>query len=113
MLTILNAGQPFDTSYPYPVQVWKIGGVLHWINLGAEAVVDYSLRFKKDFGPDTWVGGYAHVLVAYIPSRRVYEEGGYEGGAFLYEYGLPAYRWAGDVETRVVDAVHRLVEKVR
>jgi hypothetical protein len=43
----------------------------------------------------------------------VYEEGGYEGGAFLYEYGLPAYRWAGDVEERVVDAVHRLVEEVR
>jgi hypothetical protein len=113
MLDRLNAGESLATSYPYPVQVWKLGGVLQWINLGAEAVVDYSLRFKKDFGPHTWVGGYAHVLVAYIPSRRVYEEGGYEGGAFLYEYGLPAYRWAGDVEEQVVDAVCRLMEEVR
>lgn len=113
MLDQLDAGEPFATSYPYPVQVWKLGGVLLWINLGAEAVVDYSLRFKKDFGSYTWVGGYAHVLIAYIPSRRVYEEGGYEGGAFLYEYGLPAYRWADGVEGRVVDAVLRLVEEVR
>ena len=57
--------------------------------------------------------GYANVLVAYIPSLRVYNEGGYEGGAFLYEYGLPANRWAGDVEERVADAVHRLVQKIQ
>ncbi len=75
--------------------------------------MDYSLRFKKEFGPNTWVFGYANVLVAYIPSLRVYNEGGYEGGAFLYEYGLPANRWAGDVEERVADAVHRLVRKVQ
>ena len=113
MLDKLNAGEQFATSYSYPVQVWKIGGFMHWISLGGEAVVDYSLRFKKEFGPGTWVWGYANILVAYIPSLRVYNEGGYEGGAFLYEYGLPAYRWAGDVEERVADAVHRLVRKVR
>jgi hypothetical protein len=113
MLDKLNAGEQFPTSYSYPVQVWKLGGILHWISLGGEAVVDYPLRFKKEFGPNTWVCGYANVLVAYIPSLRVYNEGGYEGGAFLYEYGLPANRWAGDVEERVADAVHRLVRKVQ
>ncbi len=113
MLNKLNAGEQFATSYAYPIQVWKLGGVLHWISLGGEAVVDYSLRFRKEFGPNTWVCGYANVLVAYIPSLRVYNEGGYEGGAFLYEYGLPANRWADDVEERVADAVHRLVRKVR
>ena len=113
MLDKLNAGEQFSSSYSYPVQVWKLGGLMHWISLGGEAVVDYSLRFKKEFGPNTWVCGYANVLVAYIPSLRVYNEGGYEGGAFLYEYGLPANRWAGDVEERVADAVHRLVRKVQ
>lgn len=111
MLEKLDNGEPFPSSYPYPVQVWKLGGMLNWISLGGEAVVDYSLRFKREFGPDTWVCGYANVLVAYIPSQRVYNEGGYEGGAFLYEYGLPAYRWAGDVEERVTDAVYRLIRK--
>ncbi len=113
MLDKLNAGEQFPASYSYPVQVWKLGGLMHWISLGGEAVVDYSLRFKKEFGPNTWVCGYANVLVAYIPSLRVYNEGGYEGGAFLYEYGLPANRWAGDVEERVAEAVHRLVLKVQ
>ncbi len=113
MLIKLNAGEKFPTSYPYPVQVWKLGGFMHWISLGGEAVVDYSLRFKKEYGPNTWVLGYANVLVAYIPSLRVYNEGGYEGGAFLYEYGLPANRWAADVEERVAETVHRLVRKVR
>lgn len=113
MLEKMDAGEQFATSYSYPVQVWKLGGYMHWISLGGEAVVDYSLRFKREFGPDTWVYGYTNVLVAYIPSLRVYNEGGYEGGAFLYEYGLPANRWAGDVEERVVDAVHRLVQKVQ
>lgn len=112
MLKQMESGEPFASSYPYPVQVWRLGGLLNWINLGGEAVVDYSLRFKREFGPNTWVCGYAHVLVAYIPSLRVYNEGGYEGGAFLYEYGLPANRWAGDVEERVVNAVQRLVRQV-
>jgi hypothetical protein len=113
MLDKLNAGEKFATSYSYPVEVWNLGGVLTWIGMGGEAVVDYPLRFKKEFGKRTWVFGYANVLVAYIPSRRVWEEGGYEGGAFLYEYGLPADRWAGDVETRIADAVHRLVREVK
>ncbi len=112
MLNIMDSGEPFPSSYPYPVQVWKLGGMLNWISLGGEAVVDYSLRFKREFGPHTWVCGYANVLVAYIPSMRVYHEGGYEGGAFLYEYGLPANRWAGDVEERIAYTVHRLIQKV-
>ena len=113
MLERLDAGETFPSSYSYPVEVWKLGDHLLWICLGGEAVVDYALRFKKEYGPDTWLFGYSNVLVAYIPSRRVYEEGGYEGGSFLYEYGLPADRWGPDVETRIADTVHRLVLKVQ
>ena len=55
-------------------------------------LVDYALRFKREFGPGTWVCGYSDDMIAYIPSRRVWEEGGYEGGSYLYEYGRPAFR---------------------
>lgn len=112
MLALLDAGTVFPTSYPYPVQVWRLGRELLLIALGGEAVVDYSLRFKREFGPGTWVCGYANDMAAYIPSRRVWEEGGYEGGPHLDEYGRPAWRWAGDVEDRIVAAVHRLVRNV-
>jgi neutral ceramidase len=112
LLKRLDTGETFRPSYPYPVQVWKLGSELLLIALGGEAVVDYSLRFKKEFGPGTWVCGYASDLVAYIPSRRVWEEGGYEGGAALFEYGHPAVRWGGEVEERIATTVQRLVRKV-
>jgi len=109
MLKKIEQGETFPTSYPYPVQAWQIGNELLLIGIGGEAVVDYSLRFKREFGPGTWVCGYANDMAAYIPSRRVWEEGGYEGGPHLDEYGRPAWRWAGDVEDRVAGAVHRVV----
>ena len=113
MLKMIDEGVVFPTSYPYPVQAWRIGGELVLIGIGGEAVVDYSLRFKREFGPGTWVCGYANDMAAYIPSRRVWEEGGYEGGRHLDEYGRPAWRWAGDVEDRIAAAVHRAVQRVR
>lgn len=113
MLAQIDAGGVFPTSYPYPVQAWRLGQELLFIGIGGEAVVDYSLRFKREYGAGTWVCGYANDMAAYIPSRRVWEEGGYEGGPHLDEYGRPAWRWAGDVEERIVGAVGRVVEKVR
>lgn len=111
MLPKLDAGEPMTNSHEYAVQVWRLGDDQLWIALGGEAVVDYSLRFKREFGPHTWVVGYAHDMVAYIPSRRVWEEGGYEGG-YVWEYGFPANRLTADVEDRIAACVHRLVEKI-
>jgi len=112
MLKKLDAGERFVASYPYPLHVWRLGTELLLIGMGGETVVDYALRFKKEFVPITWVCGYADDLVAYIPSRRVWEEGGYEGGPFLYEYGRPALRWKGDIEDRIAGTMHKLVRKV-
>jgi Neutral/alkaline non-lysosomal ceramidase, N-terminal len=113
MLQKLDAGQTFRPTYPYPVHAWSLGKEMLIIGLGAETVVDYALRFKREFGPRTWICGYSDDMIAYIPSRRVWEEGGYEGGSNLYEYGHPALRWAGDVEDRIATTVHRLVKQVR
>ncbi len=113
LLKELDAGKKFESAYPYPIHAWRLGEEMLVIGMGAETVVDYALRFKRDFGPGTWVCGYADDQIAYIPSRRVWEEGGYEGGSSLYEYGRPAFRWSGDVEERIVACVHRLAKKVR
>jgi hypothetical protein len=67
--------------------------------------------FKQKYGARTWVSGFAHELTAHIPSRRVWEEGGYEGG-YLGEYGLPAMRWAGDLEDRIAAGVEKVVAAV-
>jgi hypothetical protein len=113
MIAQLEAGVVFPTSYPYPVQAWLLGRELLLIGLGGEAVVDYALRFRREFGAGAWVCGYTNDMAAYIPSRRVWEEGGYEGGPHLDEYGRPAWRWAGDVEDRIAATVHRVVQSVR
>lgn len=113
MLGKLDAGEKFSASYPYPVHAWRLGKEWLVIGQGAETVVDYALRFKSEYGPGTWVCGYADDMISYIPSRRVWEEGGYEGGSNLYEYGRPALRWAGDVEDRIAASVHKLVKQVR
>ena len=105
----LAAGKVFERSYPeYPVQVWRLGADRLWIALGGEVCVDYALRFKKEYGPGTWVTGYANDVMAYVPSRRLWEEGGYQAGAFDV-YGLPANRWCPDIEDRIANAVARLV----
>lgn len=107
----LEAGRPLPRTYPYPVQVWKLGD-LTWVSLGGEVVVDYSLRLRRELGSDVWVTAYANDVMAYIPSLRVLKEGGYEGATSMYAWGQPAYRWADDVEERVIKAVHRLVKEV-
>lgn len=113
MLKKLEEGDQFSPSYPYPVHAWQLGNEMLVIGMGAETVVDYALRFKGEYGSGTWVCGYADDMIAYIPSRRVWEEGGYEGGSNLFEYGRPAFRWAGDIEDRVAASVKKLVKQVR
>jgi len=112
LLGKLDNGAKFSPTYPYPIHAWRLGKDTLMIGMGAETVVDFALRFKNEFGQRTWVCGYADDMISYIPSRRVWEEGGYEGGARLYEYGRPAYRWAGDVEKRIAASVHKLVKQV-
>lgn len=113
MLEKIDAGIELEKSYSYPVQAWKLGNKLLFIGMGGEAVVDYSLHFKKEYDSyTTWVCGYANEMAAYIPSRRVWEEGGYEGGPHLDEYGRPAWRWAGDVEERIGRTVQKIISEL-
>jgi len=108
LLGEIERGEPLARSYPYPVQVWRLGTEQLWIALGGEVVVDYPLILKEKFGAEAWVAGYANDVMAYIPSHRVWEEGGYEAGAFEV-YGLPSSGWAEGVEERIVACVTRLV----
>ncbi len=51
--------------------------------------------------------------MAYIPSRRILQEGGYEGSSSMIAYGLPTYRWADDIEDRLCAAVEVLANRAK
>ena len=112
----LAEGIELSQSYPYPVQAWKLGNDLNWVFLGGEVVIDFAIRIKEEHGAakfnntNIWVAGYANDVMAYIPSRRVLLEGGYEGGGAMIYYGLPTI-WAPEVEETIIDSVNRLNEK--
>lgn len=100
-------------SYPYPVQVLQFGNDLTLVTLGGEVVVDYSLRLKRELGGDRiWVAGYSNDVMAYIPSQRVLNEGGYEGGGAMSYSNLPS-PWQAGVEERIVDTVNKLAKRLR
>jgi hypothetical protein len=110
LLATLDAQGSFATTYPYPVEVWRLGD-LTWIFLGGEGVVDYSLRLKRNLGSShTWVSAYCNDVMAYIPSLRVLREGGYEGATSMIPYGHPTV-WGESIEEDIVAAVVRLVKR--
>jgi neutral ceramidase len=113
ILADLEAGKQPIRSYPFPLQAWSLGRTHLLLTMGGESVVDYALKFKKEFGPQTWVAGYCNDVMTYIPSLRVLKEGGYEGGKAFIPYGMPALRWADDVEDRITASAERLVRKVK
>ncbi|HZL89794.1 MAG TPA: neutral/alkaline non-lysosomal ceramidase N-terminal domain-containing protein [Pirellulaceae bacterium] len=107
LLEDVDAGQPLLPTYPYPVQCWKFGPDVQWLFLGGEVVVDFAVRLKSELtGSRTWVAGYSNDVMAYIPSRRVLMEGGYEGGGAMVYYGLPTI-WAPGIEESIVAEAHR------
>ena len=108
LLQTLDAGDALPVTYSYPVASWRLGEALDWVALGGEVVVDYAMAVKSLPAAKraTWVTAYANDVMAYIPSRRVLAEGGYEGGGAMVYYGLPTV-WAAEIEPMILDEVSR------
>ncbi|EEF61559.1 membrane-bound dehydrogenase domain protein [Pedosphaera parvula Ellin514] len=110
-LARLDRGEKLMTELPYLVQEWNFGNDLAMAFLPGEVVVDYSLRLKKEFDAShLWVNGYANYVPCYIPSKRIWSEGGYEGGGAMVYYDLPT-RLSEKTEDLIVSAVHDIVPK--
>ena len=100
----------------FPIQVVQFGEDLTLVAICGEVVVDYALRLKRELSRDEgdviWVAGYSNYVFGYLPSRRVLEEGGYEGARAMTYTTFPG-PFDPSVEQRVVETVQRLVARVR
>jgi hypothetical protein len=113
LLEKIGNDQPLAKTYPYPIATWRLGDNVDIVWLGGEVVVDYSLRLKDELPPGkSWIVGYSNDVMAYIPSRRVLREGGYEGGGAMVYYGLPA-AWSEDVEKLILAEALRQVRGMK
>lgn len=112
LLDQLESEGEIPATYPYPVQTVALGDGPRWVFLGGEVVVDYALRLKLELGAGrTWVAGYCNDVMAYIASRRVLREGGYEGARSMLYYGLPS-PWDESIEEAIVAAVRTQVAQL-
>ncbi len=108
-LKILRDNGSLRKSYPYPVQIWKMGNQ-PVITFGGELVVEYAIEIKKLYGPDTFIIGYANEDMAYIPSETILQEGGYEGESSMRVYGLPG-KWETGIQSTIINEVKRIAAK--
>jgi hypothetical protein len=108
-LAELAAGRSLPTSVPLPVQTWAFGRELAMVFLGGEVVSEYALRLRRELdGARLWVKAYANSVPCYLPSRRMYPEGGYEVDGSMDYYGWPT-RLPADTEDRLIGAVRGIV----
>ena len=112
-------------SYSYPIQVLQFGGDLTLVALAGKVVVDYSLRLKLELADMTrgqavdgagesaiWICAYSNDVFAYIPSRRVRREGGYEASTAMRFTALPGPFQPG-IEELIVGEVRSLAKQLR
>jgi hypothetical protein len=55
------------------------------------------------------VNSYTNDVPCYIPSQRVWEEGGYEGGGAMIYYGRPT-RFSSGIENIIASGVQTIVK---
>jgi len=112
MLEKLDRTGGISSEYSYPVQIWRFGAGPTLVGLAGEVVVDYGIRLAGEMpSEDLWVLGYCNDVFAYLPSRRVLSEGGYEAEESMVFYGQPS-SFSPTVEERVVGKVHELLNKL-
>jgi hypothetical protein len=109
LLAQLDAGKPVPKSVPYPIQTWMFGTDLAMVFLAGEVVSEYSLRLKRELdGTRLWVNAYANSLPCYIPSKRMFPEGGYEVDGSMDYYAWPT-RLAIGTEDRIIQTVREML----
>jgi hypothetical protein len=99
-------------EYPYTIHALQIGRDFTLIGLAGEVVTDYALRLKRELGErGLWVAGYVNEVMAYIPSARMFKEGGYEVVDSMIYYDHPT-SWAPELEEKIIGKTRELARRV-
>lgn len=105
----LRAGQSLPREIQYPIQTWRFGSDLALVFLGGEVVVDYAHLLRQQFDAERlWVTAYANDVACYIPSKRIWREGGYEGGDAMVWYDVPTRLTAATEDLIVAEVRQQL-----
>jgi hypothetical protein len=99
-------------TYSYPIQLVRFGRDLTLVALAGETVIDYALRLKRELPGPVWVAGYSNDVFSYVPSRRVLDEGGYEGRDAISNSSLPG-PFAPSVEGRIAGQVQEMARRAK
>jgi hypothetical protein len=73
--------------------------------------VTRAIDFFADRAPLVWVAGYCNDMFGYVPTRRIQQEGGYEGGRANLWSWLPA-PFTDEAEDLITHSIERLVQRV-
>ncbi|WP_158858184.1 neutral/alkaline non-lysosomal ceramidase N-terminal domain-containing protein [Lunatibacter salilacus] len=106
MLKESTEGKAFLENYPYPLQIWQLGGQTLF-NMGGEVTIAYTIALKEKYGEDIFVMAYSNDVMGYIPSELILEEGGYEGYSSQMVYGLPS-AWEKGIEAHILSSFDEL-----
>ena len=111
MLKKIDEEGSISSEVKYPIHTWKFGQELAVVFLAGEVVVDYAVRFNKEFDwKRLWISAWANDMPGYIPSRRILNEGGYEAEFSQVYYDLPG-PYLPEVEDIMTDGVRELLGK--
>lgn len=78
--------QTIPESIPLEIQVLKLGELII-VGIGGEVFCQIGLNIKQQSGAPTFIVGYANHDIGYIPTRKAFEEGGYEITSAYRYYG--------------------------
>lgn len=86
---MIDSDKPWPKYYRTAFAVWQFGKDLTMVRMSGEVVSDYIPLLARTLGPlNLWVLGYCDDCFAYVPSERVYDEGGYEARDFISDHGF-------------------------
>lgn len=95
-------------TLPCYISVWRLDADTHLVAIEGEVSTEYSLALKRYFAATTLVVlGYSNGVTAYIPTRKMIREGGYEAEC-NYFFGLQG-RYIPEIEDIIIGQAARLL----